>query len=328
MNKLTLKELQGLIEETLKVGYPKILPEPQGLYEPIRYLLNIGGKRLRPALALFSCSLFTEDYSKAINAAIGLEVFHNFTLMHDDIMDKADLRRGKKTVHKVWDQNTGILSGDAMLIQAYEHIAKTPAAHLAKVLTVFNRTALQVCEGQQYDMEFETRQEVSKAEYLEMIRLKTSVLIAASLKIGAIIGGASAEDADNLYEFGEKLGLAFQLKDDWLDVYGDEAIFGKKIGGDIVSNKKTYLLISALEKALGPTEAELKNWLSKTNFERTKKVEAVKAIYTKLGVAHDAEEKMNEYYNISVKALDKLNVEPEKKEVLQKFADALVYRDK
>lgn len=225
--------------------------EPDGLYAPVRYELSLGGKRVRPLLTLLACEMFAGDYRRALNAAVGLEVFHNFTLLHDDVMDKADVRRGKPTVHKVWDENTAILSGDAMEIIAFRYIARTEAPHTGAVVELFLKTALEICEGQQYDMEFERRDDVTEAEYIEMIRLKTAVLLGGALKIGAIIGGASETDADCIYRFGESLGLAFQLQDDWLDVYGDPARFGKKIGGDILNNKKTYMLINARQRSKG-----------------------------------------------------------------------------
>ena len=224
--------------DTIETALSKIAyaPSPDGLYAPVRYELSLGGKRVRPLLTLLACELFGGEADRAIDAAVGLEVFHNFTLLHDDVMDKADVRRGKPTVHKVWDENTAILSGDAMEIIAFRYMARTPAPHTAAVVDWFLKTALEICEGQQFDMEFESRDDVTEAEYIEMIRLKTAVLLGGALKIGAIIGGAGADDADRIYRFGESLGLAFQLQDDWLDVYGDPARFGKKIGGDILNN--------------------------------------------------------------------------------------------
>lgn len=236
--------------------------EPQGLYAPIAYTLSLGGKRVRPALTLMACNLFSDDLTPAIQPALGIEIFHNFTLLHDDIMDKADIRRGKPTVHKYWNENTAILSGDIMQILAYVLISEAPAAHLKKVLDVFSRTAIEVCEGQQYDMDFENRETVDADAYLEMIRLKTAVLLGCSLYIGAIIGGANENDARNLYQFGVNIGIAFQLKDDLLDVYGNEENFGKKVGGDILCNKKTFLLIHAKKLAEGKIKLELNGWLN------------------------------------------------------------------
>ncbi|WP_373827722.1 polyprenyl synthetase family protein, partial [Bacteroides heparinolyticus] len=222
---------------------------PQGLYTPIAYVLSMGGKRIRPVLMLMAYNLYREDITRIFAPATGIEVYHNYTLLHDDLMDRADRRRGKDTVHRVWGDNTAILSGDAMLVMAYQFMAQCPEENLKEVMELFSRTALEICEGQQLDMEFERRKDVTEEEYLEMIRLKTSVLLAASLKIGALLGGASVEDAEYLYDFGMNLGVAFQLKDDFLDVYGDAAVFGKNIGGDILCNKKTYMLIKAFEHA-------------------------------------------------------------------------------
>ena len=239
---------------------------PKSLYDPIEYILSLGGKRIRPALALMACNLYKENIDNVINPALGVEVFHNFTLLHDDLMDKADKRRNKPTVHKVWNDNTAILSGDAMLIAAYQLIGKTEPDYLKEVFDLFTETALEICGGQQYDMEFESRMDVTEPEYIEMIRLKTAVLLACSLKIGAITGGASKEDAANLYDFGINIGLAFQLQDDLLDVYGDTATFGKNIGGDITCNKKTFLLIHAFELASPEQKAVLNDWIGKTTF--------------------------------------------------------------
>ena len=222
---------------------------PKGLYEPIAYELSLGGKRIRPVLMLMAYNLYKEDVDSILSQAAGLETYHNHTLLHDDVMDKADMRRNKPTVHNVWNENTAILSGDAMLILAYRLMADCPKEKLSEVLHIFTETTMEICEGQQWDMEFETRMDVKVDEYVEMIRLKTSVLLAAALKIGACLANAPVEDAEKLYEFGVKMGLAFQLQDDWLDVYGDPKVFGKNIGGDILCNKKTYMLITALEKA-------------------------------------------------------------------------------
>lgn len=261
----------------LSFDYP-----PKSLYDPIEYILSLGGKRIRPALALMACNLYKENIDNVINPALGIEVFHNFTLLHDDLMDKADKRRNKPTVHKVWNDNTAILSGDAMLIAAYQLIGKTEPDCLKEIFDLFTDTALEICGGQQYDMEFESRTDVTEPEYIEMIRLKTAVLLACSLKIGAIIGGASQEDADNLYDFGINIGLAFQLQDDLLDVYGDTATFGKNIGGDITCNKKTFLLIHAFELASPEQKAILTSWIDKTQFIPTEKIEVFTNIYNEL----------------------------------------------
>ena len=244
---------------------------PKGLYDPIEYELSLGGKRIRPVLMLMAYNLYKEDVETILPQAAGLETYHNHTLLHDDVMDKADMRRNKPTVHRVWSENAAILSGDAMLILAYRLMAECPEVKLKEVLDIFTRTTMEICEGQQWDMEFETRLDVTVDEYIEMIRLKTSVLLAAALKIGACLAGASKEDADLLYDFGVSMGLAFQLQDDWLDVYGDPKVFGKNIGGDILCNKKTYMLITALAQADEEHKVELQRWLSAEEYEPAKK---------------------------------------------------------
>ena len=235
---------------------------PKGLYEPIEYTLSLGGKRIRPVLMLMAYNLYREDVASIYEPATAIEVYHNHTLLHDDLMDRSDMRRGKPTVHKVWNDNTAVLSGDAMLILAFRYMTACPAEHLKEVMELFSLTMLEICEGQQLDMEFESRGDVTEDEYIEMIRLKTAVLLAGSLKIGAILAGATAEDAENLYKFGMQIGVAFQLQDDLLDVYGDPEVFGKKIGGDILCNKKTYMLIKALDRADAKQSEELNRWLN------------------------------------------------------------------
>ncbi len=301
--------------------------QPVGLYEPIAYTLSMGGKRLRPALTLMACNLYSEDLETAIAPALGIEVFHNFTLLHDDIMDRADIRRGRPTVHKRWDDNTAILSGDVMQIAAYQLIAQTPVAYLKPVLDLFSTTAREICEGQQYDVDFESRDEVEADEYLEMIRLKTAVLLACSLKVGALIGGANAVDANELYDFGINLGLAFQLKDDLLDVYGDEATFGKKIGGDILCNKKTYLLIHALKLAKGADFEDLNTFLKKSYQQPEDKIRQVTEMYNKLKVKKICEDKMMFYFDKAVANLEKLNADTTKKHELRKLAEKLLSRN-
>lgn len=300
---------------------------PIGLYEPIDYTLGLGGKRIRPALTLMACNLFNSNLDSAIKPALGLEVFHNFTLLHDDIMDKALLRRGKPTVHVKWDENTAILSGDAMQIIAFELMSQTPELYLKKVLDVFSETAIQICEGQQYDMEFENRQEVSAEEYLEMIRLKTAVLLGCALQTGAIVGGATDEDAGYLYEFGINIGLAFQLKDDLLDVYGNQTSFGKQVGGDILCNKKTYLLIHAKKLAKGNLKSSLDFWLNQSNSDSEKKIQEVTAIYNQLEVKKICEEAMNLYYEKAIAFLEKVAVSSNKKQALRKLAENLMIRN-
>lgn len=299
---------------------------PKSLYEPIRYVLSMGGKRIRPVLMLLGYNLYKEDTEKILMNAIALETYHNYTLLHDDLMDQADLRRGHETVHKKWDANTAILSGDSMLVLAYERMAQCDSRHLADVLSLFTTTALEIGEGQQYDMEFETRDDVREEEYIEMIRLKTSVLLACALKIGAILADASAEDADNLYKFGEQIGLAFQLQDDYLDVYGDSKVFGKKIGGDITSNKKTFMLINAFSHANEAQRQELEKWVNAKSFDREEKIAAVTRLYNEIGIDKMAQAKIAYYFEQSKKYLDAVQVPAERKEELQKYAQRMMKR--
>lgn len=302
--------------------------EPTGLYAPIGYVLALGGKRIRPTLTLLAANLFTDNIQSVTSAAIGLEVFHNFTLLHDDIMDKAPVRRNQPTVHIKWNESTAILSGDAMLIKAYQYIAQIPEEKLTEALALFSKTALEVCEGQQLDMDFESRKNVSEEEYLEMIRLKTAVLLAACLKIGALVGGADAADAQHLYDFGINIGLAFQLKDDLLDVYGNPETFGKQIGGDILCNKKTYLLIKALDNADSSQNEKLAYWLSEEETENPEtKIKAVTEIYNQTGTKTICEEKMDEYFAIAMSHLAKVNVQEDKKKQLSQLANKLMFRE-
>ena len=321
---LSFKEIQEKIER--EIGQLEFDCPPKSLYEPITYILSLGGKRIRPALVLMAYNLYREDVEKAIRPAIGLEVFHNFTLLHDDLMDQADKRRNKPTVHKVWNANTAILSGDAMLIAAYQLIGETAPEHLKEVLDLFTRTALEICGGQQYDMEFESRMDVSEEEYLEMIRLKTAVLLACSLKTGAILGGASREDAENLYRFGINIGLAFQLQDDLLDVYGDTKTFGRNIGGDILCNKKTFLLINALRRAEGEQKAQLEHWIARKDFDAAEKIAVVTNIYNVLGLKELSEAKMQTYYAEGMKNLAALSVSEERLAVLKEVTSRLMFR--
>lgn len=320
----SFENLQQIIEKYLKKI--EFNAGPKELYAPVKYILGIGGKRIRPSLVLAAYNLFKDDVESAIYPALALEVFHNFTLLHDDIMDKADLRRNQQTVHKKWNENIAILSGDAMSIKAYEILAKIPAKFLAEVFKEFNKTALQVCEGQQLDMNFENRLDVSVGEYIEMIRLKTSVLIAVGLKIGAIMANASKNDAQKLYDFGLNLGLAFQLQDDYLDAYGDIHKFGKKIGGDIVANKKTFLLINALETANKETTEELQHLMIDTDIDEVQKIKAVLGIFSKLNVDSLLKDKMVSFYNRAMEALESLSVEYERTGVLKEFAGKLMNR--
>jgi geranylgeranyl diphosphate synthase type II len=319
----TFDEILQIVNTGIKnIDRPK---EPQNLYQPIDYVLSLGGKRLRPALLLMAYNLYADDVETAIYPALGIEIFHNFTLLHDDIMDKADIRRGKPTVHKKWSDNTAILSGDVMQIEAYEYIAKTPEKYLKMVLDLFSKMAKEICEGQQYDMQFESSEQVAADDYIEMIRLKTAVLLGTSLKIGAVIAGAPEKDADLLYSFGINVGLAFQLKDDLLDVYGNEADFGKKIGGDILCNKKTYMLINALLLAEGETKKELYFWLQSSDNTQGK-IEAVTKIYDKLKIKVLCEEKMQFFYQKALANLADLSVSDDKKQELRKLAEKLLDR--
>ena len=322
---LTFKEAQQIINEHL--AKLKLTGEPPELYEPIRYILSIGGKRMRPVLVLMSCSLYTDSVEHAVRPALGIEVFHNFTLLHDDIMDQSVVRRNHPTVNKKWNDNVAILSGDAMSILSYKYIAKCPEDQLKDVLDLFNETALEVCEGQQYDLNFEEEMEVSVNDYLRMIELKTSVLVAASLKLGAILGKAPDEDRRQLYDFGRNLGIAFQIRDDYLDTYGDPEKFGKRIGNDIVTNKKTYLMITALELAKGKHRDELNQLLKNRETDPEEKVKAVKRIYNQLDVGNIARSKAEQYYERALQCLQKLSVDPSKKEALISFASELMERE-
>ena len=298
--------------------------EPKNLYDPIRYILSIGGKRVRPLLMLMGYNLYKEDVDAIMNNALALEAYHNFTLLHDDLMDKSDLRRGHPTVHKKWDENTAILSGDTMLIMAYQLFNK--GMKNDEAFTAFIDATLGVGEGQQYDMDFETRNDVTEAEYMEMIRMKTSLLLGYALKTGAMLAGADQEDVNNLYTFGEKMGLAFQLQDDLLDVYGDPTQFQKKLGGDIVENKKTFLLINAYQRADDAQKAELDRWVNAQAYEPAEKIAAVTHLYTVLGIEQLAQQKIEELFAESLKSLDQVKVSEEKKAELRLFANKLMGR--
>ena len=320
----TADEILSMVNEFLaNLPYER---KPKSLYEPIRYVLSMGGKRIRPTLMLLGYNLFKDNPEKILMNAVALETYHNYTLLHDDLMDNADLRRGHETVHKKWNANTAILSGDSMLVLAYERMAQCDEKHLAKVLKLFTTTALEIGEGQQFDMEFENRNDVKEEEYIEMIRLKTSVLLACALKMGAILADASDEDAENLYKFGEQIGLAFQLQDDYLDVYGDTKVFGKEIGGDITSNKKTYMLINAFNLANDAQRAELQKWVDAEEFERAEKVAAVTRLYNEIGIDKMAQDKIAYYFEQSKKYLDAVNVPAERKEELAKYAQKMMKR--
>ena len=301
---------------------------PASLYEPVKYILSLGGKRIRPALVLIAYTMYKDNATSALNTALGWEVFHNFTLLHDDLMDKADMRRNKPTVHKVWNENTAILSGDTMLVLAYQQMCRIDnPVLLKKVLDIFTEMALEIGEGQQYDMEFETRDDVTEEEYIEMIRLKTSVLLASALKIGALLGGASDKEACLLYDYGVQVGLAFQLQDDYLDVYGDPALFGKKIGGDILCNKKTYMLINALLLADDGQRVELKRWIDAKEYESQEKIQAVTALYDQIGIRELCDKKITAYFEKAGECLNALEVDDCRKQMLREFIGSLIHRN-
>lgn len=314
------------IEQALAaVPYPK---KPEGLYEPIKYVLSMGGKRLRPTLLLMTYGLYKNDINHATPAAVGIETYHNHTLLHDDLMDHADMRRGKPTVHKKWNDNTAVLSGDTMLIMAFRHIMQCQCQHQTEALDLFARTAQEICEGQQYDVNFETRTDVTEDEYIEMIRLKTSVLLACATKMGALLAGAPEADAEVLYHFAERVGLAFQLQDDYLDVYGDPAVFGKKIGGDILCGKKTYLLINAYQRADEATKAQLLTLIGNNSMEAEAKIKAVTDIYNALDIPALTRAAINRFYDEAHNELRKLSLPKSQWSVLWNYATSLLGRNK
>ncbi|HQF29357.1 MAG TPA: polyprenyl synthetase family protein [Bacteroidia bacterium] len=320
---IPLPRLQELVLDGIQqLSFPN---EPAALYDPLRYILSLGGKRMRPVLTLMGCDAFGGDVNAALPAALGVEVFHNFTLMHDDIMDNAPLRRSKPTVHTKWNSNIAILSGDAMFVESCRLVMQSPDAAVRQVMDVFTKTALEVCEGQQYDMDFESMSQVSIDQYIDMIRLKTAVLLGGSLKMGAIIAGANESDANHLYDFGVNLGVAFQLQDDILDVFGDADKFGKQVGGDILSNKKTFLLLTALNTAQGSTKDSLLQWI-KSSDQPQEKVIAVTEIYNSLNVRDVAEKKMNELYDVALSHLDSIPVDDANKQPLKDLAASLMVR--
>ena len=322
----TAKEIQDKVNAHIAaLPYDR---QPISLYEPIKYVLAGGGKRIRPSFVLMAYNLYHDDIDAALPAATALETYHNCTLLHDDLMDNADMRHGRPTVHCKWNPNMAILSGDTMLVLAYKHLGDSKPEYLKAALDLFTETTLEVSEGQQYDMEFETRNDVTEDEYIEMIRLKTSVLLACSLKMGAVEAGASNEDADLLYKFGERIGLAFQLQDDFLDVYGDPKVFGKAIGGDILSNKKTYMLINAYNRSEGKMREEIEYWLSVKDFNPNEKIAAVTEIYNKLGIDKLAEAKIKEFFDESRQYLDRVNVADERKNALREYTEKMMNRRK
>ncbi len=326
MKQLTSNEILQMVNQYLdQLPYDR---QPASLYEPVKYVLSLGGKRIRPVLMLLGYNLWQEQPEKILMPACGIETYHNYTLLHDDLMDNADVRRGHETVHRRWDANKAILSGDSMLVLAYQRMQQVPADKLQQVMDLFTVTALEIGEGQEYDMAFETRNDVTEEEYIEMIRLKTSVLLACALKIGALLADAPQEDADRLYRLGEQVGLAFQLQDDLLDVYGDPKVFGKAIGGDITSNKKTYMLINAVNRANDSQRQELDRWLTATTFDRQEKVAAITRLYDEIGIRQLCEEKINHYFGLARTTLAEINVPDERKQALSDYMNELLHRNK
>lgn len=322
----TIEQLRDIIKAEL--DREEYVEEPYSLFEPIKYIMEDGGKRLRPVLTLMAYNLYRDDIEKAFKSAIGIEIFHNYTLLHDDVMDDAELRRGRQTVHKKWNSNVAILSGDAAAITAYKYIETVEDLYLRRVIDGFNQVAMDVCKGQQYDMEFETRDDVTEEEYIQMIYLKTSVLIAGSMRHGALIAGAPEHEYKALYDFGGYLGLVFQLQDDYLDVYGEVEEFGKKIGGDILCNKKTYMLIKALELAGEEDKASLREWLNKERFNPAEKIKDVTEIYNRAGIKEVVMAKIDDYLEKSRAALDKVNVPEERKVRFYEMIDYIGGRKK
>lgn len=301
--------------------------EPKGVYDPIIYTLGFGGKRIRPVMVLLLSEIFSGESDSVMDVAFAVEMFHNFTLLHDDLMDRSEKRRGKDVVYRKYGENPAILSGDLMSILSYKYLNCLEPSMLKKVLEIFTQTSIEVCCGQQYDMEFEDRLDVTVEQYIEMIRLKTAVLLAASLKIGAVVGGASDEDAQNIYNFGIDLGLAFQLKDDLLDVYGDEALFGKQIGGDIFCNKKTYMLITALEDSSDEDREELVEWIGRSEFDRDQKISAVVKLYDKYSIKDKAIDQIERYYRSAIKNLENLSGDKDRFKELFVFAETIKNRE-
>jgi geranylgeranyl diphosphate synthase type II len=300
--------------------------QPSSLYAPIRYVLSLSGKRIRPVLMLLAYNLYKDDPQQIMPQAVGLETYHNFTLLHDDLMDNADMRRGHETVHRRWNANQAILSGDTMLLQAFQRVADCQPDVLQQLMQLFIQTTLEIDEGQQLDVEFETRDDVTEQEYIEMIRLKTSVLLACALKMGGMLAGAPAQDQEALYGLGEKIGLAFQLQDDLLDVYGDPKVFGKNIGGDITSNKKTYMLINAVNRANEAQRQELMGWIEAKDFDREEKVKAVTRLYDEIGIRQLCEQKMEACYAEAQQYLAKVSVAEERKAELKAYAASMMKR--
>jgi len=320
---LSYNQINELVAKTFaEINFGK---EPKNLYDPINYILSLGGKRIRPILTIAGCNVFSDKVDDALNPAIAVEVFHNFTLVHDDIMDNADIRRGKETIHKIWDNNIAILSGDAMNIIAYDYLSKTNPIYLASIMKVFNSFALGICEGQQYDMDFESRNDVSRDEYLKMIELKTSILLKGALEIGAIIGGASKPDVQNIGEFGRCLGIAFQLQDDLLDTYGSVETFGKSIGGDIVAEKKTILTIETINR-LGSNASDFIELLGNKHLSKDSKISGVISFYNEIGVKKIVENIVDEYFEKAYSSLMQISAPNERKEILIEISQKLMNR--
>lgn len=320
----SIYQYQEFISDYLQLQYET--KEPKNLYDPIHYILGLGGKRMRPVLTLMSAEVFDVDYKKALPAALAVEVFHNFSLIHDDIMDDAPLRRGNETVHEKWDINTGILSGDAMLILAYQYFEKYEPSVFRDLAKLFSKTALEVCEGQQWDVDFETRDDVSIPEYLKMIECKTAVLVAAAMKMGAIIAETSEENANLIYDFGLNLGLAFQLQDDYLDAFGNPDTFGKQVGGDIIENKKTYLYLKAHEFASNGQAEQLAHLFSIQPEDNSEKIHSVKELFLATGAAFETKKAIQEFTLRAFETLQKISIDNEKKEMLQSFGENLMGR--
>jgi geranylgeranyl diphosphate synthase type II len=321
----SIQQYQEFVLEFLNAQ--KQVREPKNLYEPIQYILGLGGKKMRPVLTLMSAEIFDVDYSKALPAALAVEVFHNFSLVHDDIMDDAPLRRGNMTVHEKWNVNTGILSGDAMLILAYQYFEQYDPIIFRELAKLFSKTALEVCEGQQWDVDFETRSDVTISEYLKMIEYKTAVLVAAAMKMGAIVAETSVENSQLIYDFGLNLGLAFQLQDDYLDAFGNPATFGKQIGGDIIENKKTYLYLKAIEFASNEQKARLLQLFSKSLKENESKIHEVKSIFNATGASNATQQAIHDYTMKAFTTLDGMNISSEKKAILKSFGENLMNRN-
>ncbi|MEN9656400.1 MAG: hypothetical protein RL311_1381 [Bacteroidota bacterium] len=321
----SIQQYQEFVLEYLKAQHCD--KEPKNLYEPIHYILDLGGKRMRPVLTLMSAEIFDSEYSNALPAALAVEVFHNFSLVHDDIMDDAPLRRGNVTVHEKWDINTGILSGDAMLILAYQYFEHYEPIIFRELAKLFSKTALEVCEGQQWDVDFETRSDVTIPEYLKMIEYKTAVLVAAAMKMGAIVAQTSIENGELIYDFGLNLGLAFQLQDDYLDAFGDPATFGKQVGGDIIENKKTYLYLKAIEFASSEERKQLLQLFSVSLEDNLSKIEAVKTLFNTTGASKATQQAIQDYTLKAFATLDKMNISSDKKAMLKTFGENLMNRN-